>query len=110
MDMARPIPDGVLTTREAREHISDFLREAREGGIETPVRFYGAQRKPEAAIMSADLANELLDLMDDVVIAEQIRRRTESDEVESGTVDDFLAGAGVDAARIRRLRASRRGT
>jgi hypothetical protein len=60
--------------------------------------------------MPADLATELLDLMDDVVIAEEIRRRTESDEVRSGTVDGFLEGAGVDVDRIRRLRDSRHGS
>lgn len=101
--------EGVLSTREAREHLSDFLREARESGVGAPVHFYGAHRKPEAAIMPAALATELLDLMDDAVIAEEVRRRTESDEVHSGTVDEFLEGAGVDVARIRRMRNARRG-
>lgn len=40
--------------------------------------------------MPADLATELLDLMDDVVIGEEIRRRTESEEVHSGTVEVSL--------------------
>lgn len=108
--MSSTIPEGVLSTREAREHLSDFLREAREAGADAPVHFYGAHRKAEAAIMPADLATELLDLMDDVVIGEEIRRRSETDEVHSGTVDEFLEGAGVDVDRIRRLRDARRGT
>lgn len=40
--------------------------------------------------MPADLATELLDLMDDVVIGEEIRHRTESEEVHSGTVEVSL--------------------
>jgi hypothetical protein len=106
--MARQIPDAVLTTREAREHLSDFLAEARRHGAGAPVRFYGARRRPEAAVMSAELAKSLLDLMDEVVIAEAVRERL-GQPTTSGTVDDFLGGAGLDVARLRRLRAARRG-
>jgi hypothetical protein len=105
--MSGEIPSGVLTTREARKHLSDFLKEARQPGPGT-VRFYGAQRKAEAAIMPADLAESLLDLMDDVVIAERIRDRTENEPRVSGTVEEFLAGAGLDVEHVRRLRRRRR--
>lgn len=104
--MADPIPEGVLSTREARRHLSDFLREAREQGREAPVHFYGAHRQAEAAIMPAELAHELLDLLDEVVIAAQIQDRAD-DEVIHGTVDELLERAGIDRQRVHQRRARR---
>ncbi|MGI8575039.1 MAG: hypothetical protein ACR2MA_06785 [Egibacteraceae bacterium] len=56
--------------------------------------------------MSAELAASLLDLMDEVVIAQQVRERLKSDAVVSGTVEEFFEGTGVEvaAARSRRIR------
>jgi hypothetical protein len=102
------IPNAVLSTREAKAHLSDFLKEARTQGAAAPLHYYGAQRRPEAVVMSAERAKRFLDIMDEVAIVQQwLERRDEP--VHSGTVDEFLAGAGVDPERIRKLRADRRG-
>jgi hypothetical protein len=102
------IPDAVLSTREAKAHLSDFLKEARAQGREAPIHYYGAQRRPEAVVMSAERAHMLLDVMDEVVILQTVLERAD-EPVDTGTVEDFLTGAGIDADRIRKLRAERRG-
>jgi hypothetical protein len=101
------IPEAVLSTREAKAHLSDFLKEARAHGRDAPIHYYGAQRRPEAVVMSAERAQMLLDVMDEVVIVQTVLERRRP--VHRGTVDDFLTGAGIEADRIRKLRAERRG-
>lgn len=107
--MATPAPrqdPQVWSTREARDHLSAYLAETRRHGRATPVRYYGAQRRREAALVSAELMDELLELADDVAIAAEVAER-EGDEVVTGTVDEFLAGAGITQEDLDQARATR---
>lgn len=105
--MSQQVPDGVLSTREAREHLSHILDEVRRLGAAAPVRYYGAHRRPEAAVMSGELAASLLELMDEVVILDEVRARL-AEPSRSGTVEDFLQGTGLDVAELRAKRATPR--
>lgn len=82
----------VLSYREARVELANirdrFLEEA-----DAPIVYFGAHRRPEAAIVPIAVVEQLLSRLDDAEIAELVRERRSMDEEP---LADVAARFGVD--------------
>lgn len=89
--MARhPVP-----TTEARRELNKTLKRFRaEGPTADPVLF-GAHRRPEAVILPYATYEVMQDLIEDAVIAAQVRERDRDDDGKRITVDDLADELGI---------------
>jgi antitoxin StbD len=88
----------VLPTREARRCLPQFLKESREHGAAAEPVVFWAHRKPEAVVLSYQAYEELLDAVDDLVIAQEVAARDESDSGERLELADLIRSQGRDPA------------
>jgi PHD/YefM family antitoxin component YafN of YafNO toxin-antitoxin module len=90
----------VLPTREARERLSGFLKESRERGADAEPVFFGAHRKPEAVVLSYQAYEELVDALDDALIAREVAARDASDSGKRMELVDLIRSQGFDPAEF----------
>lgn len=84
--------NAVLSYREARDelaHIRDRFRDEENA----PIVYFGAHRRPEAAIVPIAVVEQLLSRLDDAEIAEIVRERR---SMEEEPLVDIAARFGVD--------------
>lgn len=89
MSVTAPV---VLSYREARDelaHIRDRFRDEADASIV----YFGAHRRPEAAIVPISVVEQLLTRLDDAEIAEIVRERRAMDEEP---LADVAARFGID--------------
>ena len=83
----------VVPTSEARANLSPTLDRFRHDGlVATPVIF-GSHRKPEGVVLPYALFERLLPAIDDVLLAETVRARINSD-AESIPLSDVIEELG----------------
>lgn len=102
----------VLGTAEARTSLPAILESFREqGGAAEPV-FIGAYRQPEAVLISVGLAERIAPLIEELLLADQIRERLGSSNTSTAG-DEVVRNLGIDeddiavetAALLRQLSA-----
>jgi antitoxin StbD len=86
----------VVTVREAKGKLSTYLAEARKLGVDAPPRVFGAQRRPEAVVLSFDSWLDLMDAAEDQEIAALVAARAASRGTASATLDEAMEALGVD--------------
>ena len=96
----RDRPIEVLPTGEARRTLSQTSRDFTERGIEAEPVFFGAHRKPAGVMLSYERYMHLLDQLDDLEIALEIRRRDQRDTGERIELDDLLVELGMDRTAL----------
>jgi PHD/YefM family antitoxin component YafN of YafNO toxin-antitoxin module len=92
----------VLPTSEARQSLTQFLKVFREEGAEAEPIFFGAQRKPEAVVLSYEAYDALLDALDDGLIAREVQARDAADSGERMSLDELIRSQGLDPAQFGR--------
>jgi PHD/YefM family antitoxin component YafN of YafNO toxin-antitoxin module len=90
----------ILPTREARESLTRCLKIFRAEGAEAEPVFFGAHRKPEAVVLSYQAYEELMDALDDVLIADQVAKRDKTDSGERIELADLIRSQGFDPAEF----------
>lgn len=82
----------VLSSADMRRELPSTLRRFRQGGIQ-PVAF-GAHRKAEAVIVPAEAYEKLLNLVEDLQIAAQVRDRIQAGG-ETVDFDEWVRSMGM---------------
>jgi len=91
----------VLPSAQARVRLADILRRFRREGAEAPPVFFGSHRKPEAVLLSYEKYMQLLDHLDDLAIALEVRRHAERGHREPIEIEDLIRQEGYDPADFR---------
>ena len=92
----RPIPS-VKPSREVRDDFGELLRAFRAKGEDADPVVFGAQRRPEAVLMSYERYEAIQRGMDDVVIAAEVQERDRSDTGERMSFEQVVKGLGFDS-------------
>ncbi len=95
---ARSRPHDVLPTSEARRTLSQTAHAFIECGAAAEPVFFGAHRRPAGVMLSYERYLELLDRLDDLAVAAQVRQRDRDDTGARETLDAVLGEHGFDRA------------
>jgi antitoxin StbD len=91
-----PAPPDVETVRDAKSHLSDYLRDARELGAEARPRFFGAHRRPEAVVLSFEGWLQMSDAVENQEIAALVASRSAARGSKSVELDAAMEMLGLD--------------
>lgn len=91
------LPD-VLPVAEARESLSKVLDRFRRQGRDARPVFFGSRRQAEAVIIPMELFEEILPLIEDALIARDVRSRLDRHDGNWVDFDTLAQEAGVDPA------------
>jgi antitoxin StbD len=89
-------PPEVLPMKEARRNLPGLSRCFAEKGVAADPVYFGAHRRPTGVMLSYERYQGILDLVDDLVAALEIRRRDESDSGERMTLEELIRDQGFD--------------
>ena len=93
-------PAEVLPTSEARKALPRTSRDFEEQGAKAKPVFFGAHRRPAGVMLSFARYIELLDRIDDLSSALQVRLRDRSDDGARYSVDDVLNEMGFERGEL----------
>ena len=98
--MARPGRSEVLPTTEARDRLSEILREfERQGAAAEPVTF-GSHRRPQGVLLSWSLWLELLPVIEDHLDALEASQRLLDSAERRLSFDEVARALGRDPAKF----------
>lgn len=92
----RFLPPHVMPMNEARACLSKTTRIFLERGADAEPIFYGSHRRPAGVIMSYERYVQLLDLVDDLAIALEVRKRDREDSGERLSLGQLIRDQGFD--------------
>lgn len=84
------------TISEARSRLPAHVRRFREQGLDAEPVILGDRRHPDAALLPYETFRLLLDVAEDVAIAQRIRERDATDNGTRTTLAAVAAEFGVD--------------
>jgi antitoxin StbD len=84
------------TISEARTRLPAHVRRFREQGLDAEPVVFGVRRQPDAALLPYEMFELLLDVAEDIAIAERIRERDAADGGKRTTLADAAAEFGID--------------
>lgn len=91
-------PNPVLSITEMREAAPQVAKSFREDGLAADVVFFGSQRRFDGALIPAALFTAFADVLEDLVIAQRVRERRETDTGVRFTLDEVDEMLGHDPA------------
>jgi len=86
----------VETISDARRLLTKHIVRFRKDGLDAEPVVFGDHRKPEAVVVPFELFQLLLDVAEDVAIAERIRERDAADRGARTSLADAAAEFGID--------------
>ena len=98
MPVTSAIPSEVLAMKEARQGLPGLSRCFAERGAAAAPVYFGAHRRPTGVMLSYQRYLGLLELVDDLVAALDVRLRDASDAGERMTLEELIADQGFDPA------------
>ena len=90
----------VDTISDARSQLLTHLARFRRDGLDAEVVIFGDHRQPEAALLPYETFTLLLDVAEDIAIAERIRERYAADTGTRTSLEDVATGLGIDLAEL----------
>jgi hypothetical protein len=93
-------PPEVLPMKKARESLPRAARCFVEQGAQAEPVFFGAHRKPAGVMLSYELYMKMLNLLDDLAAAFEIRNRDRADTGERVTLAALIRDQGFDPAEF----------
>ena len=84
------------TISETRKQLTGHVRRFREEGLDAEPVVFGDRRQPDAALLPFETFQLLLDIAEDLVIAERIRERDAADSGQRTSLSDVAAMFDVD--------------
>ena len=85
-----------VTTTEARSALTSTLRRFREEGAGAEPVVFGSHRKPEAVVMPYAAYHELVDLAEEITVAQTLRERDAQDSGRRHSLREVAETLGVD--------------
>lgn len=93
-------PPVVETESDTRQHLTAHVARFRaEGAMAQPVIF-GDRRRPEAVLLSYEIYEQLIELLDDLVTEQRVRERLANDTGERFTLDEVAPELGIDLSKL----------
>lgn len=86
----------VETISDARKHLTGHVARFRSEGIDADPVIFGDHRQPEAALIPYETFQMLLDVAEDVAIAQRVRERTALDTGRRTSLGQVAANLGID--------------
>jgi antitoxin StbD len=86
--------------KEARRSLPQMSRCFREKGAAAEPVFFGSHRKLVGVMLSYERYLQLLDLLDDLASALEIRRRDRMDDGERMTLEELIEDQGLDPSEF----------
>jgi hypothetical protein len=93
-------PPEVLSTDEARKALPQTSRGFAEQGADAEPVFFGAHRQPAGVMLSYERYLRMLDDLDDLSIALEVRRRDIADTGDRVSLDELIAEQGLSRSDI----------
>lgn len=90
----------VETISDARRQLTKHVVRFRKDGLDAEPVVFGDHRKPEAVVVPFELFQLLLDVAEDVAVAERIRERDASDSGARTSLADVAAEFGIDLDQL----------
>lgn len=84
------------TISDTRQHLTGHVARFREQGLDAEPVVFGDRRQPEAALIPYETFQLLLDVAEDIAIAQRIRERLEEDAGDRTTLDALAGELGVE--------------
>lgn len=84
------------TISETRKQLTVHVRRFREEGLDAEPVVFGDRRQPDAALLPFETFQLLLDIAEDLVIAERVRERDAADNGNRTSLADVAAMFDVD--------------
>lgn len=84
------------TISNTRQHLTGHVARFRQQGLDAEPVIFGDRRQPEAALISYETFELLLDVAEDIAIAQRIRERLAEDTGDRTTLGALAAELGVD--------------
>ncbi|HEY6533896.1 MAG TPA: hypothetical protein VIY72_16425 [Acidimicrobiales bacterium] len=84
------------TISDARAQLTSHVARFREEGLEADPVVFGDHRQPEAVLLPYETFQLLIDVAEDIAIAERIRERAASDRGNRTSLADVAEELGVD--------------
>lgn len=84
------------TVSDTRKHLTGHVARFRSEGIEASPVVFGDRRHPDAVLMPYETFRLLLDIAEDLVIAERIHERDAADSGERTSLRDVADEFGID--------------
>lgn len=94
------IPQTVVPSAEARDHLSSYLRLFREQRGQADPVVFGSHRKPEGVILSYERYAWLIEVLDELVASEEVREALAKDTGKRAELADVALEAGFDPAEF----------
>lgn len=86
----------VDTISDARRHLTGHVARFREQGLDAEPVIFGDRRQPEAALLPYEMFELLLDVAEDIAIAQKVRERLASDPGKRTSLGALADELGVD--------------
>ncbi len=87
------MPDTISDTRK---HLTGHVARFRAQGLDAEPVVFGDHRQPEAALLPFETFRLLLDVAEDIAIAQRIREREASDTGDRTSLTEAAAEFGID--------------
>jgi hypothetical protein len=84
------------TVSDTRRRLTQHVQQFRDQGVEAAPVIFGDRRQPEAALLPYETLSMLLDIAEDIAIAQRIRERDAADTGDRTTLADAADELGVD--------------
>lgn len=84
------------TISEARARLPAHVRRFREQGSDAEPVILGDRRHPDAVLLPYETFMLLLDVAEDIAIAQRIREREATDDGQRTTLEEVAAELGID--------------
>lgn len=84
------------TISEARTRLPAHVRRFREQGLDAEPVVLGDRRRPDAVLLPYELFELLLDVAEDIAIAQRIRERDATDDGQRTTLADAATEFDID--------------
>jgi PHD/YefM family antitoxin component YafN of YafNO toxin-antitoxin module len=84
------------TISETRKQLTGHVRRFREEGLDAEPVVFGDRRQPDAALLPFETFQMLMDIAEDLVIAERIRERDAADGGNRTSLAEVAAMFDVD--------------
>lgn len=84
------------TISEARTRLPAHVRRFREQGLDAEPVIFGDRRQPDAALLPYEMFELLLDVAEDIAIAQRIRERDATDDGKRTMLAEAADEFGID--------------
>ncbi len=87
------MPDTISDTRK---NLTKHVKRFREQGLDAEPVVFGDNRRPDAALLPFEMFEFLMEVAEDIAIAQRVRARTEADTGSRTSLGDVAKDLGVD--------------